>query len=240
MTVNRNKEIDAMAALQADMNAPLLPELQACVTTVLIGGGDVELIAHKFCHQLFFLPGAANRLFEWNRKRAETAIADKDANGFVWAHERPYRTEALLRTIDLGLVQGYFDPVFCRLARDVWVDCENIPQHLDDWRNIFNRTQRFWYYWMDEAERNELGSMSTRFKVWRGECNDLGVSWSLSKRTAEFFANRKLNGANGVVRGGYVHRENVFAYIDTRGEREIIVLDPKDVHVYLEYETERA
>ena len=66
MTANRDKELDAMAALQADMDAPLLPELLEHVTTVAIGSGDVEMVAHKFCHQLFFLPGAANRTFEWN------------------------------------------------------------------------------------------------------------------------------------------------------------------------------
>ena len=153
----------------------------------------------------------------------------------MFAHERPYRTGALFEAIDEGLVDGYFDPAFARLAREVWTDCENIPQHLDDWQNVFNLTNG--HDWMDNAERETLATMSDRFKIWRGECNDLGVSWSLSKRVAEFFANRKLNDANGVVRGAYVHKKDVFAFLDNRGEQEIIVLDPKAPHVFLEYET---
>ena len=211
-------ELEEMAA------EPLLPELEESITDGPLG----PMIANEFCHSVVFLPGLANRQYEQNKKSAYDSLAKGDWEGWVFRHERPYRTNALLHLIHHGHT-SLLDRLFCKTARQTWMDCENICQHLEDWEWIFKNTDG--NLWMDEEERVTLNALSDRIKVYRGVCNDLGVSWSLSFEVAKFFANRQMNESTGIVRVGWVHRRDVFAYLSTRGEKELIVLDPDKVHL---------
>jgi hypothetical protein len=222
--MNFEFDMNDIEQVKAMMTEPLHPELQACVDL----SGRLPVIAHPLIHQIYGFPaGYVNRQFEQKKQDLQRARKAGDWHRYVFIYERPYRTGHLL-TVPLHGRE------FAQLARDVWVDSENINQNLDEWAQVFSQTHG--YDWMDIDEREELLAMDDVIEIYRGVCDDGGVSWSLERKVAEFFAKRRVNGSTGQVLAGTVSTDNVFAYLASRGESEIIVLNPRDVDIVDEYQ----
>lgn len=126
---------------------------------------------------------------------------------------------------------------FYELARSVWMDCENIPQVLDLWALLFSISfydalesevspSPLGRMWMSEQDFKEFAELPQTMTIYRGECNDGGISWTRSKKTAEFFARRPFNESTGKVSKRRVHKSQVFAYFTGRNEQEVILVEP--------------
>jgi len=84
---------------------------------------------------------------------------------------------------------------------------------------------------MSDADRATLGAFSTLVHAYRGAPAETpnvaagGISWSLDRAMAEFFAERapKLFEKPGMVVEGEIPRAAVVAYISERKESEIVV-----------------
>jgi hypothetical protein len=103
--------------------------------------------------------------------------------------------------------------------------------------------ERYLRLWYQAWERNHNKPVTDgavlprrqRLRVYRGQDLDapLGCAWSLDRKTAEKFANgaaTRQAHRNGVVIEGWVKTVDVLAYLNERGEREVI-LDPETVEV---------
>ncbi len=152
----------------------------------------------------------------------EEAMAAGNYERAIFMHERPYRVDAL-RACDAARTD---DPdIYGYLCALVWADSENIHENLPFWDWTFKHVNG--YHWMNDAERDALESFPDTLTVYRGMCTDGGYSWSLDRSVAEFFANRGTHFATGEVRTATVPKESVYAYLDSRNEREIIITDPE-------------
>lgn len=81
---------------------------------------------------------------------------------------------------------------------------------------------------MSNSEFKTLKQLPKKFKVYRGADSD-GLSWTLSRETAEWFNNRniRLGNQNSIVMEKWISKDDVYAYLGTRGEQEIILLQGK-------------
>ena len=206
---------------QADLEAlakePLDEELQACVYDGPLG----PMIGHPLVHTLTVVSGLANKMLQYKREALAEAEADNNWSRWVFLHERPYRCDALLNV----RTKGCRPDEFAAIAAEVWVDSENIPQYLNQWRFIFKSTGGHW--WMDAGERECLAGLPDQFVVYRGECEDGGFSWTLSFDVAKFFATRGTNNSTDVITKGVVRKRDVFAYLGRRSEEEVLVTNRK-------------
>lgn len=139
-------------------------------------------------------------------------------------YERPYRLYAL------DLVDEHLtDQQYWELIGDTWTDAENIYQLEDEWRDALTvgRMGRI-EHMMDEEERKAYKSLLSVLTVYRGYSHDGradGLSWSLSKEKAEWFAhylNHREDEVPRVVKGR-VRSEHVLAVFLGRNEEEIVV-----------------
>jgi len=180
------------------------------------------MLGNPIVHELFPIPGYCNVRYRIMQDQCRDAWREGKWETWVWLHERPYRTQSLWNLIQGGKL-GLEEAQTGLLASSVWRDCENIPQTKYMWWDLFHTMDGD--LWMEDEDRNILAELPEEFTVWRGVCEDLGYSWTLSEKTAEFFANRPLNEATGEVISRTVHKDEVFAYLGGRSEEEILIVD---------------
>lgn len=91
--------------------------------------------------------------------------------------------------------------------------------------NDVNVTKEEMLEWFKKL--NYISDLSRVVTIYRGVDNELGrngISWTLAKSKAEWFATRFTD--NGIVYSAKVKSKDILYYISERGEEEIIV-DPK-------------
>lgn len=89
---------------------------------------------------------------------------------------------------------------------------------------------------MDEEEQQVYDSLEDAVTVFRGVTpynrrNIKVLSWTLDRRTAEWFAHRF--GEEGTVYEAKIRKEHIHAYFNGRNESEVIV-DPKYLEQLME------
>jgi hypothetical protein len=157
-----------------------------------------------------------NQRYETQRVEAAQMIKNRDWEGYIFCHERPYRLPALNRCLTRGLRNDELRRA--EIVRLVWSDSENIRQHLKRWRNV----------WADEKPTQEelavLATMPEPLTVFRGVGHRRalrGISWTLSQERAQYFATRLSD--NGFVASGVVVKDSIRAYLTERNEAEVVV-----------------
>lgn len=163
----------------------------------------------------------------YRHKKEALAIAEarRDWPAYIWIHERPYRFEAMMRMFhDHGV--KYENSA--GIISSVWIDSENIWQHKDEWEEVWENApvrNGGLRMVMEPSERTALRKQQDTLAIYRGvgEKGDHdGLSWTLDRKKAEWFAKRYGRGEPTVLRG-CVSKERVYAYFTGRGESEIVV-----------------
>lgn len=185
-------------------------------------------------HPLLFSPmhhammnGMVNK--QYAQKRAALEEYEKEEAWYpivMVMYERPYRLDAFLEVRDKLSDEDYWI-----LLSAIWTDSENIWQNQDKWRVCFmSRRPGRLDHIMEEEESKVWDSLpEKRIIVYRGyaidDC-DKGMSWSLNKERAEFFAKRFMHRPEERARivTGKVDKEYVLAYFSGRNEEEIVAL----------------
>ena len=114
------------------------------------------------------------------------------------------------------------NPRYWEMLKVVWIAVGSTSV-VDEFRRYMRSTRPCRNYFMTPEEHEALRNMQFPLKVWRA-CNsedDGGLSWTVSMEVAVEFAARG-NCRKILVRE--VDRKDVFAYINRRGEDEIIIL----------------
>lgn len=211
------------ADLAAMGDEPLHPDLQPWVEDSLLGG---RMLRHPLVYAVpLVLPGMANRMYEQKREQIAQAKATGDWHTYVWAHERPYRFDAL----QCALADGGDD---WDLIADVWIDSENIWQHDVEWADVLTGDGH--RQMMTDDEANRLDGLPDTVTIWRGcqyGVNEDGLSYTLDANRAHWFATRYARDDDQpVVIEATVPRNRIIALCTRRSEEEVIVLD-KDVTI---------
>ena len=207
---------DLMAKIIAEQNETLHPDLLPYLEQSSEGW---MMLRHPLVYQVpFFSNGSANAYYEQKRIAVEKATADKNYKQFVWLFERPYRVEAFIKIAD-----KLSDTDYWRLLSDVWIDTENQYAYLNEWKKLLASKRPNRHYMMGEEEDNILRSLSNQVTIYRGcqkGLNEDGLSWTLDKSKAKFFANRF--GKKGIILERKVPKSDIMAVLLGRGESEVI------------------
>jgi len=158
-----------------------------------------------------------NKVYGWKWAEVRKSRAEGRWSSYVFLYERPYRFEAFY-----SIASKLSDGEYWKLVREIWVDSENLYQSQPE--VVFSRKGA--WRMMEPQEREALKAMVYPLRVWRG-CmghNEAGWSWTLDRDRAQWFANRF--GRKGRVIEARASKGQVVAYIQARGEEEIII-DPQ-------------
>lgn len=120
---------------------------------------------------------------------------------------------------------------FTRILADAWIRCENPNNDPNLSRNkilsLFKAADPA--VLMDSEELSQLQALEDTVTVYRGVRSNMpgsvkALSWTLSRDTAEWFANRY--GKSGTVYEAKIDKDHIHALFLGRNESEVIV-DPK-------------
>ncbi len=119
---------------------------------------------------------------------------------------------------------------------DTWQDCER--QDIAHWywgfywTRLHRNHEERWQYVMTDGERAQVNGLPARVTVYRG-VNPFnkasGLSWTLDRDVAHWFANRFSVIGPGYVIRGTVLRHRILALFDRRKESEVVV-PPKYIY----------
>lgn len=220
-------DFEQQAALMQKLE-PLCEELQP----YLLDMGRFKGVNHPLVQEipLFDVNRCAllNLRLRCKQEAVAKAQAAKEWERLIYLHERPYRFDALH---NITLAHTLTDEELAPLVASVWVDSENIWQHQQAWLEVW-RTLKCPQLTMDDSERLILDRTKIEhITIYRGvqarNMNRMGMSWTLDRKKAEWFAKRYAS-ANPRVLSGSITRDKIFAHFVGRGESEIVV-DPQFV-----------
>lgn len=160
-------------------------------------------------------------------------------HAYVFFFERGYRASMLLDLVH----RGTWNPerkrdlaAYWSIARSVWVDAE-FDEEDPIWTMIMDAMPRP-ELMTSVADRKRLKALPETFRVYKGmqvnhsatdddiaEASALGWSWTLSRKTARFFADRfnEKGARQSIIASATIPKEAVTAYLTGRGEAEILI-----------------
>jgi len=197
---------------------------------------ELEIILrHPLVYQVpLWSNGSANKIYEHKKKEIKRVLLEKDYRTYVWLHERPHRLTAFEEISD-----ELTDVNYWKLLSSIWTDTENSYADYKKWRSLFSSKRSSKHYLMDEKEDQLLRSLPDEVVIYRGcqkNLNENGLSWSLDKSTAEFFANRfnqkgiieffaNRSNQKGIILEKKISKKDIIAVFTGRGEAEVIFND---------------
>lgn len=212
--------LDLVAMKNEDLHEDLVPWVEE--------GPLGPALKHPLVYQVLALNnGLANRIYADKLEALERCERESDGYNYVFLHERPYRLNAFVKAMTMDL----FDDPWPTLGT-VWIDSENIWENGDVWRMLLTAHPDGPRSMMDDRDRAAYDALPDVITVYRGASrgqNESGLSWTLDRFRAEWFATR-LGASDPVLIRGSVTKEYVIAHFLGRGEDEIVVL-PEDVHI---------
>lgn len=176
-------------------------------------------VRHPLVYQVpLWSNGSANAYYLQKKKDLEKAIAEKNFNQIIYLHERPYRLQAFIQ-----IAPQLSDTKYWSILSGIWTDTENQWQNLEQWTELLSANRSSRHYLMDESEVQLLNSLPEFVKIYRGcvkGLNEDGLSWTLDKAKAEFFANRFSK--EGIILEREIPKSEIIAVFLGRGESEVI------------------
>lgn len=202
--------------LLAEYTEPLHPDLVPYMETSDSGW---EMLRHPLVYQVPFRSnGSANAVYIQKQNQVKDALGSWNYKKFVWLHERPYRLEAFKK-----IEKKLGDVSYWQLLTEIWVDTENQYAYLKDWKKFLTSERQHRHYMMNEEDDQLLRSLPEEVTIYRGcqkGLNEKGLSWTLDKSKAEFFANRFSK--KGIILEKKIPKSEIVALLTVRGETEII------------------
>ena len=211
-----------------DNNEKLVPELQEHLEARADG-------VTALSHPLIIIPiysehfaKQANDTLSHKTKRIQKAIKTNDWDSIMWLHVRPYRLWAFSQFSKFMKPEQYW-----KTLKTIWMDSEFPILEKDLWLSMFTAEVKQKRKFMTGAERRKLQSLPETVDIYRGydgsKQGTLGISWTLSKDKAIWFAHR-LGADDPSIATATYKRDSVLAYFNARDEQEIII-NPLDAQI---------
>lgn len=201
------------------------PELEPFVVPGPLG----KMLHHKFIIEIFYPENKCaliNVRYEHKKKYVQEMLSIKNWEGYIFAHERPYRFEAFLEIEKKIPAEKYWN-----IISNLWIDSENIFQHLQNWKNIWKKRNTPLVL---EEEQEGFNRLPDTIQIHRGilDLKHTGLSWTLNYDKAIWFSRRFLKQHCSYVISGTIKKSQVSAvFLDARGENEIVAF-PERVKIF--------
>lgn len=209
-------ELDESGRLVAKKSKTKLhPDLQASMTVTEFG----SMVHHPFVISPYIDPDfdddILNGLYAHNKKQAAEALENGQYGLYVFTHERPYRVDAFSEIAELLDKKEHWS-----LFSEVWTDSENIYENRYQWHDLLTGWHDDPQLMMDEEDRQYYDKLPDEFTIYRGGVDDTGLSWTLDREIAAWFAKRFKEDHS--VFEKRIQKKDALAYLSGRSEHEII------------------
>ena len=200
----------------------LHPDLPRHITDM---GGGMLALRHPIIYSVPYHPqmnALINTQYQEKQKALSEAKKEGDFSAYVFLYERPYRVNAFDR-----IAEKMGDVAYHELLSSIWTDSENIWQVKALWKKLLKAREKSKSLFMDKKERRVFDKLPEVLTVYRGYTNGKnkdGFSYTLSKEKAKWFSERFSHKGAGAVLTRTIEKSKVFAYVDGRGEQEIIII----------------
>jgi hypothetical protein len=207
---------DTLQRLLKETSEPLHPDL---VPYLELDGALGAQIRHPLLYQVpLFSNGSANAYYLQKKEDLIDAVLHRKFNQIIYLHERPYRLQAFI-----SIAEDLPDSKYWSILSGIWTDTENQWQNLEQWKELLSSNRSNRHYLMNDTEIQLLNSLPELVTIYRGcvkGLNEDGLSWTLDKAKAEFFANRFSK--EGIVLEREIPKSEIIAVLTGRGESEVI------------------
>lgn len=237
MNNERSEELKALLAANTELfdkfadllnnPEPLHPDLELYMDDSGWFGG--KALKHPLVFGIPYLP-THNKLYNaqyaHKKKEFDRFVANGEWGRAAFITERPYRVQFLHDHAD----QIKSDTEYWDVLSWVYCDSENLWQNADLVAELLDSPRPGREAMMDEEERATLDKLPGKVRIYRGHCshNQDGFAWTLSSTKAWWFAKRFDVNGSGRVSMAFVSKPDIYAYLDRRGEYEIVT-DPSYV-----------
>ncbi|MDB5518718.1 MAG: hypothetical protein JWQ17_5476 [Tardiphaga sp.] len=164
-----------------------------------------------------------NSFFQEKADATYRARRSRDWEKLLFLHERPHR----LASFD-EIQSELEDSLYWQLLARLWIDSENIFENRAAWAELWQARRDSKCCAMEVEEQEAFKKLPHQLVLYRGVGADDegldGLSWTLSREKAIWFANRR-KGAPRLVTAS-VKKGGIHAYFDRRDEREVVVGSP--------------
>jgi hypothetical protein len=206
---------------------PLHQHLHSCIDATMEGYPCLK-------HPLFVGPIDPNRaalahwLIEQKGREIEKAVKAQKWYEVVFFHEKIFLDDAFRE------YENHFDdPSYWLILGRIWTQQEQLWPNRKWFLQVFKSPRPKRDHLMSPEEHDVLEALPDMFQIYRGFIGNRGegLSWSLDRAKAEWFARRfsiltELGQPQLMV--GVIKKKDVLAYFDGREEKEIVV-DPAKV-----------
>jgi hypothetical protein len=199
----------------------LLPELKASIIDgdlfnrksiqhpLLIG--DIGIMPNSYYNSQLLKKQERLKEFEKN----------KEFESYLFLIEKPFRVLFFSELVKQNKIKK-MSKKYWRILSSLWTGSENIFQNKELWDELLKDKTNS-HYFMSKKDLEFYNSLENEFIVYRGYTLwENGYSYTIDKDRAIWFANRF--GQNGIVKERLVKKEEVFAFTNSREEKEIIIL----------------
>ena len=200
----------------------LLPELKSSIIDE--GVFNRKSIQHPLViGDLGMMPNSYyNKQLIRKKERLMEFENNNEFESYLFLIEKPFRVKFFSDLVKQNKIKK-FSKKYWRILSSLWTDSENIFQNKELWDDLLKDKTNS-HFFMSKKDLEYFNSLPNEFMVYRGYVHwENGYSYSLDRERAVWFAERF--GQNGLVKERLVKKEDVFAYINSRKENEIIVLD---------------
>ncbi len=165
-----------------------------------------------------------HREIETGEAVATELLGDGNVYGFVCCHTAPFRVAAFRKALR-KLGAKIKDKDYWQTLRLAYETNENPSGHCHTFRRWLAARRRSREYFMELEERDLLRRLPDSFTVYRGysRFRGEGMSWTLDRRVADWFAHRRADWGQPRVITGLVRRDDVLALLESAGEAEVLV-----------------
>lgn len=127
------------------------------------------------------------------------------------------------------------DKTYWRILSEAYIDSDNLFKFSKELKQSFSVNRNFKMFLMNKADQKFYNELPNKVTIYRGmtqlelDSGIFGISWSLSKKIAEFFAytygrNHDTKHLKKVVHELNVSKDLICAYFSERQEDEVIFL----------------
>lgn len=162
-----------------------------------------------------------NELVQWQKYILRNLNTIQNVQRFLMLITKPYLSAFFKH------IQEYLsDEDYASMLYEVWISVEypnfDVNVSKSEFLKMFKRANKS--FLMNQEEQSVLEDLPETITVYRGlqrNASTEALSWTLDKNVAEWFANRFDN--NGEVIKATINKKYIFAYINGRGEKEVVL-----------------